>query len=110
MATMVPNQGYILYLIRVEKKYMDLDHGLVWDQIMAPLKSAKKYGYMVLIPIWVWIMAPFITGATFRSYNCTGAPLGFSHNGYLQDMKLKNKEKLTQHEPLQCFFLIKKSC
>ena len=45
MATMVPNQGYILYLIRVEKKSMDLDHGLVWDQIMAPLKSAKKYGY-----------------------------------------------------------------
>ena len=53
MATMVPNQGYILYLIRVEKKYMDLDHGLVWDQIMAPLKSAKTYEYMVLIPIWV---------------------------------------------------------
>ena len=45
MATMVPNQGYMLYLIMVEQKSMDLDHGWVWDLIMAPFKSAKKYGY-----------------------------------------------------------------
>ena len=31
MATMVLNQGHVLYLIRVEKKVMDPDHGWVWD-------------------------------------------------------------------------------
>ena len=31
MATMVLNKGYMLYLFRVSKKSMDLDHGWVWD-------------------------------------------------------------------------------
>ena len=31
MATMVLNQGYMLYLFRVEKISMDLDPGWVWD-------------------------------------------------------------------------------
>ena len=31
MATMVLNQGYMVYLIRVKKKYMDPNHGWVWD-------------------------------------------------------------------------------
>ena len=31
IATMVLNQGYMLYLFRVERKFMDLDHGWVWD-------------------------------------------------------------------------------
>ena len=31
LATMVPIQGYMLYLIMVKKIDMDPDHGQVWD-------------------------------------------------------------------------------
>ena len=44
MVTMVLNQGYILYLIRVTKNSLVLNHGWVWVKIMAPQKSVKKYG------------------------------------------------------------------